>query len=83
MKRLRELLEAALYKFLFKPYDSMLRFAPALGRGVTSTATLRLWAPLPVIPGRQMELLGEIYHRRFDQFSHILRVYRVLPPERS
>jgi len=44
-------------------------------------ARMNAWAPLPVIPGRQMELLGEIYHRRFDQFSHILRVYRVLPPE--
>ena len=44
-------------------------------------ARMNAWAPLPVIPGRQMELLGEIYHRRFDQFSHILRVYRVLPAE--
>jgi len=44
-------------------------------------ARMNAWAPLPVIPGRQMELLGEIYHRRFDQFSHILRVYRVSPLE--
>ncbi|HUK34256.1 MAG TPA: hypothetical protein VLV86_10115 [Vicinamibacterales bacterium] len=40
-------------------------------------ARMNAWAPLPVIPGRHMQLLGEIYHRRFDQFSHILRVYRV------
>ncbi len=44
-------------------------------------ARMNAWAPLPIIPGRQMELLGEIYHRRFDQFSHILRVYRVSPIE--
>jgi hypothetical protein len=37
------------------------------------------WAGVPQIPGRQMELLGELYKRRFDQFSHILRVYRVAP----
>jgi hypothetical protein len=35
------------------------------------------WTPLPQIPGRQMQLLAEIYRRRVDQFSHILRVYRV------
>jgi hypothetical protein len=40
-------------------------------------ARMNAWAPLPVVRGREMELLGEIYHRRFDQFSHILRVYRV------
>jgi hypothetical protein len=40
-------------------------------------ARMNAWAPLPIIPGRQMQLLGEISHRRFDQFSHILRVYRV------
>jgi hypothetical protein len=44
-------------------------------------ARMNAWAPLPVMPGRRMELLGEIYHRRFDQFSHILRVYRVSPAE--
>jgi hypothetical protein len=35
------------------------------------------WLPLPQIPDRRMDLLAEIYKRRFDQFSHILRVYRV------
>jgi hypothetical protein len=44
-------------------------------------ARMNAWAPLPTFPGRQMELLGEISHRRFDEFSHILRVYRVLPAE--
>jgi hypothetical protein len=44
-------------------------------------ARMNAWAPLPVIRGREMQLLGEIYHRRFDQFSHILRVYRVAPLE--
>jgi hypothetical protein len=37
------------------------------------------WTPLPQIRGRQMELMSEIYNRRFDQFSHILRVYRIAP----
>jgi hypothetical protein len=40
-------------------------------------ARMNAWTPLPVIRGRQLDLLGEIYHRRVDQFSHILRVYRV------
>jgi hypothetical protein len=44
-------------------------------------ARMNAWAPLPIIPGRQLELVGEISHRRFDQFSHILRVYRVSPAE--
>jgi hypothetical protein len=35
------------------------------------------WTPLPRIPERQVELVAEIYRRRFDQFSHILRVYRI------
>jgi hypothetical protein len=35
------------------------------------------WMPLCEIPGRRSDLLAEIYHRRFDQFSHILRVYRI------
>lgn len=39
------------------------------------------WTPLPRLPGRQMQLLAEIYRRRVDQFSHILRVYRVSPIE--
>ncbi len=37
------------------------------------------WTPLPTFPGRHAELLAEIYRRRVDQFSHILRVYRVAP----
>ena len=37
------------------------------------------WTPLPKIEGRDMELLGEIYRRRIDQFSHVLRVYRIAP----
>jgi hypothetical protein len=39
------------------------------------------WTPLPEIPNRQMDLLAEIYKRRYDQFSHILRVYRVAAEE--
>jgi hypothetical protein len=35
------------------------------------------WTPLPALPHRQSDLLAEIYRRRYDQFSHILRVYRV------
>jgi hypothetical protein len=35
------------------------------------------WTPAPQIPHRQMTLAAEIYRRRIDQFSHILRVYRV------
>jgi hypothetical protein len=37
------------------------------------------WMPLCQVPGRRSVLLAEIFHRRFDQFSHILRVYRVEP----
>jgi hypothetical protein len=37
------------------------------------------WMPLPQFPGRQMDLIGEIARRRVDQFSHILRVYRIAP----
>jgi hypothetical protein len=37
------------------------------------------WMPLPQFPGRQMDLIGEISRRRIDQFSHILRVYRIGP----
>ena len=37
------------------------------------------WTPLPQIRGRHLELMSEIYARRFDQFSHILRVYRIAP----
>lgn len=35
------------------------------------------WMPLPTVPNRQMDLMAEIYRRRYDEFSHILRVYRV------
>jgi hypothetical protein len=35
------------------------------------------WMPQPVIGRRRIDLVAEIYRRRFDQFSHILRVYRV------
>ncbi|MEO7191331.1 MAG: hypothetical protein ABI051_09765 [Vicinamibacterales bacterium] len=42
-----------------------------------------VWMPLPQIPGRQMDLLAEISHRRLDQFSHVLRVYRVRPAMRT
>jgi hypothetical protein len=35
------------------------------------------WMPLPAVPDRHMDLLAEIYRRRYDEFSHILRVYRV------
>ena len=35
------------------------------------------WAALPRYPGRETSVVAEIYRRRFDQFSHILRVYRV------
>ena len=38
---------------------------------------MNAWMPLPHVPERRMDLLAEIYRRRFDQFSHILRVYRV------
>lgn len=39
------------------------------------------WTPLPRIPNRQSDLLAEISRRRYDQFSHILRVYRVSPAD--
>jgi hypothetical protein len=35
------------------------------------------WTALPQIPDRQATLIAQIYRRRFDQFSHVLRVYRV------
>jgi hypothetical protein len=38
---------------------------------------MNAWMPLPRIAGRRMDLLAEISHRRFDSFSHILRIYRV------
>ncbi len=40
-------------------------------------ARLNAWTPLPRFPHRQSDLLAEISRRRYDQFSHILRVYRV------
>ena len=36
-----------------------------------------VWTPWPRTPGRDWELLAEIYERRYDQFSHVLRVFRV------
>jgi hypothetical protein len=36
-----------------------------------------VWTPLPEARGRSMDLLAEIYRRRYDEFSHVLRVYRV------
>jgi hypothetical protein len=39
------------------------------------------WTALPQIPHREMDLLAEIYRRRYDEFSHILRVYRVAAAE--
>ena len=39
------------------------------------------WTPLPRIPNRHAEVVAENEHRRFDQFSHILRVYRVAAAE--
>lgn len=41
------------------------------------------WMAQPHIPGRRMDLLAEISKRRFDEFSHVLRVYRVAPAERQ
>jgi hypothetical protein len=37
------------------------------------------WLPQPRFPGRQAELVAEIATRRLDEFSHILRIYRVGP----
>jgi len=39
------------------------------------------WTALPQVPHRQMDLLAEIYRRRYDEFSHMLRVYRVAATE--
>lgn len=41
------------------------------------------WMPQPRIAGRRVDLLAEISKRRFDEFSHVLRVYRVGPVERQ
>jgi hypothetical protein len=40
---------------------------------------MNAWSPLPRIPGRRMDLVAQISRRRFDHFSHILRVFRVGP----
>ena len=42
-----------------------------------------VWMRLPEVPNRRVELLAEIYRRRFDEFSHVLRVYRVAPAGRD
>jgi hypothetical protein len=39
------------------------------------------WLPPPQVPDRRIDLLAEISRRRFDHFSHILRVYRVAPAD--
>ena len=41
------------------------------------------WTPLPSVPGRHLKVVAEISHRRFDQFSHVLRVFRVAAVESS
>jgi hypothetical protein len=41
------------------------------------------WMPLPQVPGRRMDVLAEIYRRRYDHFSHIVRVYRVAAADLS
>jgi hypothetical protein len=46
-------------------------------------ARANAWMPQPRFPRRRVELLAEIAARRYDQFSHILRVYRVGPLEGS
>jgi hypothetical protein len=46
-------------------------------------ARSNVWMPLPVIPLRRMDLLAEIVRRRYDSFSHIVRVYRVSASERQ
>jgi hypothetical protein len=43
-------------------------------------ARANVWMSQPTVRGRDMDLLGEISKRRFDQFSHVLRVYRVRAP---
>jgi hypothetical protein len=35
------------------------------------------WMALPRVADRRLDPIAEIYRRRFDQFSHIVRVYRV------
>jgi hypothetical protein len=35
------------------------------------------WTPLLRIPQRRIDLLAEISRRRYDQFSHVVRVYRI------
>jgi hypothetical protein len=39
------------------------------------------WMPQPQYADRRLGLLAEISTRRFDQFSHVLRVYRVAAAE--
>jgi len=40
-------------------------------------ARMNAWMPQPTAPGRRVDVIAEISRRRFDQFSHVLRVYRV------
>jgi hypothetical protein len=36
------------------------------------------WMAQPRFPGRRVNVVAEISRRRYDQFSHVLRVYRVV-----
>lgn len=40
------------------------------------------WMPLPAIPDRRMDSIAQIARRRYDAFSHIVRIYRVAPADR-
>jgi hypothetical protein len=39
------------------------------------------WSTAPMVPNRRVDLLAEIFKRRYDAFSHIVRVYRVYAAE--
>jgi 4-amino-4-deoxy-L-arabinose transferase-like glycosyltransferase len=44
------------------------------------------WTPTLQVAGRRVEVIGTISKRRFDEQSHVIRIYRVLPapdPERA
>lgn len=46
-------------------------------------ARANAWMPQPRFAGRRVDVLAEISRRRYDQFSHVLRVYRVRAAEES
>jgi hypothetical protein len=46
-------------------------------------ARANAWMAQPRFAGRQVDVLAEISRRRFDQFSHVLRVYRVRAVEQA